>query len=152
VITAFNRRAVVSILALALAGVLTLAGAPLASAVFSALQTAGPMTLVAGTLDAADAPAAGQFNCRTNKSPEVKLEWTASTSTYATSYDIERRTGTTGSFESLATVSTSQSTYTDKSAALNYSTTYYYRVVTVYRSWTANSVLASMKTLSKSCQ
>jgi hypothetical protein len=24
--------------------------------------------------------------------------------------------------------------------------------VTVYRSWTANSVLASMKTLSKSCQ
>jgi hypothetical protein len=151
VTAAFNRRALVSILALALAGILTLAAAPLASAVFSVLKTAGPMTIAADTLDAPNSPAASQINCRTNKSPEVKLEWTASTSTYATSYEIDRRTGTNGSFESIATVSTSQSTYTDKSAALNYSTTYYYRVVTVYRSWNATSTLASVKTLSKSC-
>lgn len=104
-----------------------------------------------GTLDAPNSPGATQVNCRTNKSPEVKLDWTASESSYAASYEIERRTGINGSFEAVATVSASQTSYTDKSAALNYSTTYYYRVATVYRSWTATSILASVKTLSKSC-
>lgn len=155
VIASFNRRAAACALALALAlalvGMLALVGAPLASAVFSVLKTAGPMTLAAGTLDAPNSPGATQFNCRINKSPEVKLEWIASESSYATSYNLERRTGTSGSFEVVATVSASQTSYTDKSASLNYSTTYYYRVATVYRSWTANSVLASVKTLSKSC-
>jgi hypothetical protein len=146
------RRAAFSALALALLATLALMGAPLAGAVFSALKTGGPMTLAAGTLGAPGAPGASQFNCRTNKSPEVKVEWTASGSTYATTYEIERRTGSVGSFEAVASVSASQTAYTDKSAALTYSTTYYYRVATVYRSWTAASSLASVKTLSKSCQ
>jgi hypothetical protein len=131
--------------------VLMLVLAPLAGAVFSALKTAGPMTLVAGTLGASGTPSAGQVNCRTNKSPEIKLEWTASSSSYATSYAIERRTGSSGSYEAVAGVATSQTSYTDKSSTLEESTTYDYRIATIYHSWSAASGAVSVKTLSKFC-
>jgi hypothetical protein len=130
---------------------LALALAPLADAVFNSLKSGGSMTLAADTLEAPGSPAAAQTNCHINKSPEIKVEWTASGSGYATSYAVERRTGSTGAYELVAGVNKPGTSYTDKSNGLEYSTTYNYRVSTTYHSWTAASTVVSVKTLSKLC-
>jgi len=140
-----------SVAAAVLVGALALTGAPLALAVFSTLKTGGPMTLITGTLAAPGTPRAAQTNCRTNKSPEIKLEWAASSSEWASTYEIERRTGSSGSYEAVASVASTQTSYTDKSNALEYSTTYNYRVSAVYHSWSAPSGATSVKTLSRFC-
>jgi hypothetical protein len=128
-----------------------LASAQVALAVFTHAATGGPLTLVTATLAPAKGLAAAQVNCRTNKTPEIEVSWTATSSTYATSYTVERATASAGPYTSLGSVAIGKTSYTDKSASLTYSTTYYYRVAAVYASWTATSTTASVKTLNSLC-
>ncbi len=129
----------------------TLAGAHVALAVFNDSAAGGPLTLITATLSPAKGVTAAQVNCRTNKNPEIELDWTATNSTYATSYTVERATASAGPYTSVASVAIGKTAYTDSSGALASSTTYYYRVAAVYRSWSAPSTAASVKTLSKFC-
>jgi hypothetical protein len=123
----------------------------MALAVFNKSALGGPLTVATSTLAASAKVTAAQVNCHINKSPEIEVGWSATSSTYASSYTVERATASAGPYSSVASVAIDQTSYTDKSAALTYSTTYYYRVVTVLYSWTAASTSASFKTLSKLC-
>lgn len=128
-----------------------LAGAHAALAVFNDPASGGPLTLITATLSPAKAVTAAQVNCRLNKNPEIEVTWTATGSTYATSYSIELATASTGPYTSVASVAIGKTSYTDTSGALASSTTYFYRVAAVYRSWNAPSTVALVKTLSKLC-
>ena len=144
------RRRHISVAVSSLLAIATLATAQVALAVFTHTATGGPLTLVTATLSPATGVTATQVNCRIDKSPEIEVSWTATSSTYATSYTVERATTSNGTYTSLASVAIGKTSYTD-SASLAYSTTYYYRVTVVYHSWDATSTTASVKTLSKSC-
>jgi hypothetical protein len=136
---------------LALLVIAMLASAQVALAVFTHTATGGPLTVATSTLAPAKGVTAAQINCRTNKTPEIEVSWTATSSTYATSYTVERATASAGPYTSLGSVAIGKTSYTDKSASLTYSTTYYYRVAAVYASWTATSTTASVKTLNSLC-
>lgn len=136
---------------LPLALCLMLASTQIALAVFSKAVTGGPLTVASATLAAPTKTSVSQANCRPNKTPEITVTWSASSSSYLTSYSVERATASNGPYTSVASLATSYTSYADSSAALGYSTTYYYRVSAVYKSWTAVSSSASVKTLSKSC-
>jgi hypothetical protein len=128
-----------------------LAGAHVALAVFNDPASGGPLTLITATLSPAKSVNPSQVNCRTNKSPEIEVTWTATSSTYATSYEVERATASAGPYTSVASAAIGKTAYTDSSGTLSSSTTYYYRVVALYRSWGAPSSAVSVKTLSKFC-
>jgi hypothetical protein len=145
------RRRHVSAAVLALFASAALVFAPVALAVFTHAAAGGPQTVATSTLAAPKGVAAAQVNCRLDKSPEVEVKWSATSSTYATSYEVERATSSAGSYTELASVAYGKTSYTDKSTSLASSTTYYYRVTAEYQSWSATSVAASVKTLSKSC-
>lgn len=145
------RRRAISCAVLALVATAVLASAQVALAVFSHTATGGPLTLVTATLAPPTGVSATQVNCRINKNPEIEVSWTATSSTYATSYTVERATASAGPYTSLGSVAIGKTSYTDKSASLTYSTTYYYRVAAVYASWTATSTPASVKTLNSLC-
>jgi proline racemase len=136
---------------LALLALAALAGAQVALAVFNKTAKGGPITVATSTLAAPTGLTVVQAKCRTGKAPEVELGWTATTSSYATSYSVERSTTSNGTYTLVASVAIGQSAYTDKTASLAASTTYYYRVGAVYHSWTAASSVKSVKTLSSSC-
>jgi hypothetical protein len=125
--------------------------APLALAVFNKTVVGGPLTVGTSTLAAPGTVSAAQVNCRGNKTPEIEVTWSASSSSYATSYAVERATAGSGPYTPVASVAIGKATYLDSSVALAYATTYYYRVSTAYRSWSSASATASVKTLSKSC-
>ena len=145
------RRRHISVAISSLLAVAMLATAQVALAVFTHTATGGPLTLVTATLSPATGVTATQISCRTNKTPEIEVSWTATSSTYASSYEVERAMASAGPYTSLASVAIGKTSYTDKSASLGYSTTYYYRVVTVYASWSAVSTVASVKTLDQLC-
>jgi hypothetical protein len=128
-----------------------LASAQVALAVFRHTATGGPLTLVTATLSPPKGVSATQVNCRTNKNPEIEVSWTATSSAYATSYTVERATAGAGPYTAVGSVPSGETSYIDKSGSLASSTTYYYRVTTVYRSWSATSTAAPVKTLSKFC-
>lgn len=136
---------------LALLAIVMLASAQTALAVFTHTATGGPLTLVTATLAPAKGLTASQVNCRLNKNPEIEVSWTATSSTYASTYTVERATLSAGPYTAVASVPSSETSYTDKSGTLASSTTYYYRVSAVYRSWNATSTTTAIKTLSKSC-
>jgi hypothetical protein len=146
-----TRRTALSLGALALLACVALFSAQVALAIFNKSVTGGPLTIATASFSPPSAVAATQVNCRTNKNPEVSVEWSATSSTYATSYTVERATASAGPYTALSSVAIDKTSYTDTSAALTYSTTYYYRVSAVYHSWTATSASASVKTLSKLC-
>ena len=136
---------------LALLVTVMLASAQVALAVFAHTATGGPLTLVTATLAPAKSLAASQINCRVNKNPEIEVEWTATSSTYASTYTVERATASAGPYTAVSSVPIGETSYTDKSGSLSSSATYYYRVTTIYRSWSAASTSTSVKTLSKFC-
>jgi len=135
----------------ALVMAVTLVSAPVALAVFSHTATGGPLTVASAALAAPGSVKAAQVSCRTNRTPEIEVSWSATGSTYATSYTVERATASTGPYTSAGSVPIGETSYTDKSGSLGYSTTYYYRVATVFHSWSTSSTSASVKTLGKSC-
>ncbi|MGA8363073.1 MAG: hypothetical protein WB709_00980 [Solirubrobacteraceae bacterium] len=81
-----------------------LAGAHVALAVFNDPAASGPLTLITATLSPAKGVTLAQVNCRTNKNPEIEVEWTATSSAYATSYTVERATTSAGPYTSIASV------------------------------------------------
>jgi hypothetical protein len=141
----------ISVAVLALFTAVLLASAPVALAVFSKTAAGGPLTLATATLAAPGKAAATQVNCHSNKAPEIEVSWSASSSSYASTYTVERATASAGPYTSVSSVPIGETAYTDKSASLASSTTYYYRVSTVYRSWNTASTAGSVRTLSKSC-
>jgi hypothetical protein len=136
----------VGLLVLALA----LVGAPAAMALFTASVHGGSMTVTSATLAAPTGVKAVQLTCKSNKTPEVKVEWSAS-STEGAGYTVERATSSSGPYTEVAGVAASKLSYTDTSASLGYSTTYYYRVSATLHTWSTASSAASVKTLSKTC-
>jgi hypothetical protein len=135
----------------ALLAIAMLASAQIALAVFNKTVVGGPLTVASSTLSSATGINASQVNCRIDKTPEIEVTWSATSSTYASTYTVERATASAGPYTALASVAISKTSYTDKSGLLQYSTTYYYRVTTVYDSWSATSTVASVKTLSALC-
>jgi len=130
-----------------------LASAPLALAAFTHTTSGGPLTMVSGTLSPASGVSAAQAKCHTNHTPEIEISFTATSSSYATSYTVERATASAGPYTSVTSIALGGATsYTDTSGSLGYSTTYYYRVAVLFHSWSATSATASIRTLSKSCQ
>ncbi|HSZ06099.1 MAG TPA: hypothetical protein VK778_12995 [Solirubrobacteraceae bacterium] len=142
----YTRAAILAIVACVL-----LASAPVALAAFTHSATGGPLTVASATLAAPGSVKATQASCRIDKGPEVEVTWSATGSTYATSYTVERATASSGPYTSLASVPIGERAYTDKSNSLGYSTTYYYRVTTVFYSWSTSSTSASVKTLGRLC-
>jgi len=128
-----------------------LASAQAALAVFNKAVTGGPLTVVTSMLSPPTGVAATQVNCRLDKNPEIEVSWSATTSTYASSYTVERATASAGPYTALGSVTIGKTSYIDKSVSLGYSITYYYRVTAVYDSWSTTSTVASVKTLSKLC-
>jgi hypothetical protein len=147
----FSRRRGISLALVVLVAAAMLAGAQIALAVFNKTATGGPLTVATPTLSPPTGVSATQTNCHIGKSPEIEVKWTATSSSYASSYTVERATASAGPYTELGSVAISKTSYTDKSASLGYSTTYYYRVSTVYDSWSATSTAASVKTLNNLC-
>jgi cellulose 1,4-beta-cellobiosidase len=145
-----SRRTRSSWVLLALLTVAALICAPVALAIFTRGATGGPLTVSTATLSPPSEVKASQVNCKTSKSPEIKVEWSAPER--VSSYVVERATSSGGSYTALATVPATQTIYTDTSDSLTYSTTYYYRVSSTYDSWSATSVSASVKTANKNCE
>jgi hypothetical protein len=136
---------------LAVLAAVALASAQVALAVFNKTATGGPLTVATATFAAPGKPAATEVNCRSNKTPEIEVAWSATSSSYASAYAVERATASAGPYTSVSSVPIGETAYTDKSASLAYSSTYYYRVSAVYHSWNASSTSGSVRTLSKFC-
>ncbi len=136
---------------LALLALAALTSAQVAFAVFNKTAKGGPITIATSTLAAPTGLNTLQVNCRIKKTPEVEVDWAASSSSYVTSYSLERATSSNGTYTAVASVNAELTVYTDKSGSLAYSTTYYYRVSAIYRSWTATSTVKSVKTLNSNC-
>jgi hypothetical protein len=134
-----------------LLAITVLACAPMALGVFNKGVLGGPLAVSTSKLTAAGEVSATQSNCRANKGVEIEVTWSATSSSYATSYTVERATASSGPYTSVASVEISKRSYTDSSGLLAYSATYYYRVSVVYRSWSTASTVDSVKTLSKYC-
>jgi hypothetical protein len=141
----------ISVAVAALLAAVLLASAQVALAVFNKTATGGPATVATSTLAAPGKASATQASCHIGKTPEVEVSWSATSSSYASTYTVERATVSSGPYTSVSSVPIGETSYTDKSASLAYSTTYYYRVTAVYRSWSTASTSGSVKTLSKFC-
>jgi hypothetical protein len=76
--------------------------------------------------------------------PEVTLSWTASRSSFVTSYTIQRKSGG-GAYSEVAEVSASTTTYADTSVT-GLGTTYTYEVQANAPGGTATSAAASATT------
>jgi hypothetical protein len=136
----------------ALLAAVALECAPVALAFFSKAAGGGPLTVATSTLVAPGQVTATQVNCDNNGTPEIEVTWSATSSSYATSYTLERATASNGPYTSVSSVPIGRSSYTDSGNSPRYSTTYYYRVQTVYRSWNATSAPASVTTLNRFCE
>jgi hypothetical protein len=143
-----SRYAYISIALLVASVVLTSTQA--AFGLFTAKATGGPITLATATLSAPKSVKATQQKCKLNHTPEIAVEWAATSSEAATEYAVERATSSNGPYIEVAIVPISQRSYTDNSQ-LGYSTTYYYRVSATVESWSAASSAVSVKTLGKLC-
>jgi hypothetical protein len=146
-----TERTRISVAILALLAAVLLLSAQVALAVFSKTAAGGPLTVATSTLAAPGKATATQVGCRSNKTPEIEVRWSATSSSYASTYTVERATASSGPYTSVSSVPIGETTYTDKSASLASSTTYHYRVSAVYYSWNEASTSGSVKTLSKSC-
>jgi hypothetical protein len=76
----------------------------------------------------------------------VRLDWTATSSAYATSYVVTRAVGTAAP-TTLATLPTTTVQYDDTTVAG--SKTYSYTIVSTYLGWTSNAVTATVTTPKK---
>jgi ABC-type glycerol-3-phosphate transport system substrate-binding protein len=136
---------------LALVATAMLALAPVALAVFTHAATGGPLTVATSKLAPPGDVTATQINCSTRENPEIEVTWSATSSSYATSYTVERSTASAGPYTALGNVPNGATSYTDQSSSLVSSTSYYYRVGVVYHSWGATSEVATINTFNKHC-
>jgi hypothetical protein len=112
--------------------VATLGDSATASAAFTTTSLAAPTGLTATA------------GCVGLATPKVTLSWTATTSTYATGYDVYRAVGAGAS--TLLTSVSPRTTVTYVDTAVSLLTSYTYTVKTRYASWTKASGTASATT------
>lgn len=121
--------------------------APFAMAVFNSRANGGPLLLSTSSLTPPTAVTATLLNCR-RKSVELNISWSASKSAYATAYVVEQAPKSSGPFVALATVPTTQTSYSDTAESTTYPATDYYRVTAQFRSWSASSISTQAKACS----
>lgn len=105
-------------------GLLAAVGAltPPVSATWQSLQSGGPQTVSAGTLE----PPTGTAACVQLLPTRVRVTWTATPSSFADGYEVLRSTTDGGPYASVGTVGgQATTTFTDTTATSL--TTYYYR-------------------------
>lgn len=123
----------------------------IAMGTFSSAPSPPSMTVSSATLAAPSGLGAVNQNCVTLTSTQVKLTWTATSSTWADGYEIFRSLVNGGPYTSKGTVS-GQSTVTWTDTTPLFSTTYYYVVQATKNNWrSANSNQASITTPSALC-
>ncbi len=127
-----------------------LATATVALGAFTATVSA-PQAIATATLATATNVAATQVSCTKNNPPQIRITWTASTSTFASGYTILRSTTNGSGYAQIGTVNALTTTFTDPSTSLGYTTTYYYVVDTTYQAWSARSTQSQVTTLAKQC-
>ena len=129
--------------------------APVALAAWSSSVTAGPLPVSSATIAAPTGAAATTSSCTKHDptSVQVAVTWTATSSNGATGYSINVGTSATGPFTQVGTVSGLNTTsWTDTTAQLQYSTTYYYLIDATVASWTSpDSNTATVLTPDKNC-
>lgn len=130
----------------ALAGVLVLCVAAAASAAFTSTTTASA-TYTSGSLSAPTAPSTAAGPCTISVSASIRVNWTASASTWADGYEIRRATVSGGPYTTIATVS-GAATATYLNTSLPFSTTYHY----VVRATKGNWVSATTAQVSRTTQ
>jgi hypothetical protein len=135
----------------ALVTVLALCGASAAAAMFTKAAIGGPMSVASATLAPPTALSAAQTGCKSSKPPTIAVGWTATSSSFATGYRVERATASGGPYTVVATVAIGTTSYLDADPALGYATTYFYRALSTFRSWTTASTAVSVTTLSSKC-
>jgi hypothetical protein len=135
----------------AIIAVAALGAATTATAQFTRLATGGSMSLASATLAPPTAVTAAQTNCKNNKPPTITIGWTATSSAFATGYRIERATTSGGPYSLVANVVIGTTSYVDVDPTLGFTTTYHYRVLSTYQSWTAASAEATVTTLNIHC-
>jgi hypothetical protein len=131
--------------------------APTALASFTSTLNAGSITLTSNTLAAPSATAAANnpTTCKNNKPATltINLTWTPTTSAWATGYTILRSSTSGGPYTQTGTTNGPNTTsWTDNTATLAFSTSYYYVVQATYLAWTStNSNEATITTLTHLC-
>ncbi len=136
-----RRRDLARSAAVLLVSIAVLSATP-AQAVFNDV-TASPAISVSSALLAPPTGLAAANGCVLTI-PRVVLTWTATTSTFATGYQIYRKIGV-GAFLPLATVSgRTTTTYTDTPVLV--ATTYTYYVAASIQGWSADSSSVSITT------
>ena len=129
--------------------------APTALAAWSSSVTAGPLPLSSATIAAPTGAAATTSSCTKHVATtvQVAVSWTATSSTRATGYTISRGTSASGPFTQAGTVSgLNTTTWTDTTAQLQYSTSYYYVIDATVASWTSpDSNTATVLTPDSNC-
>lgn len=126
-----------------------LASAQVAWASFNDSATASA-SYTAGVLAAPTSPAAAAGTCTVGTGDRTVLSWTATTSSWATGYEIARSTTAGGPYTVIATVSgVSTTTYTD--GPLAFSTTFYYAIRSTKNVWRSTDATVSRKTKSTLC-
>jgi hypothetical protein len=105
-----------------------------------------------GTLQPPASLAAAHSQCTKNRSDSVALTWAATTSAFATGYEILRDDGAGGPLDVIGTVGGASATsYVD--GMVGFSTTYTYAVRAVRNFWrSAASAPVSIATLGKNCK
>jgi len=118
---------------------------------FNSAPSPPSMTVASATLESASSLSAANQNCVVATSTEVRLTWTATSSTWADGYEIFRSLISGGPYTSKGTVS-GQSTVTWTDTTPLFSTTYYYVVKATKNNWrSANSNQASITTPTLLC-
>ena len=118
---------------------------------FNSAPSPPSMTVSSATLAAASGLGAANQNCVTLTSTQVKLTWTATSSTWADGYEIFRSLVNGGPYTSKGTVS-GQSTVTWTDTTPLFLTTYYYVVQATKNNWrSSNSNQASITTPTALC-
>jgi hypothetical protein len=122
-----------------------------ALATFTGDASVATASLSSATLAAPSGLTAQNQNCVSLTSTQVKLTWTATTSTWATGYEIFRSTTSGGPYTSRGTTSGS-STVTWVDTSVSFLTTYFYVVEASKNSWrSVNSNQASVTTPTQLC-
>lgn len=113
--------------------------------------TAASMDVGSDTLGAPSGASAINFNCINLTSIQVKVTWTASSSSWADGYEVFRSLTSGGPYSSVGTVS-GQGTVEFIDSAVSFVTPYYYVVQATKSNWrSSNSNQASVTTLTNLC-
>ncbi|MEX2292937.1 MAG: hypothetical protein WD691_04050 [Acidimicrobiales bacterium] len=134
----------------AAAMVLVVGAASVASAAFGSSATAGA-TYTSAALSPPTSPSTSHGPCQALSSASIRINWTASPSTWATGYEVQRSTTSGGPYSTIATVS-GVGTVTYLNGSLPFSTTYHYVVRATKGNWrSASTTQVSRTTLSFLC-